>query len=40
MHKDKYLEIYNSDIQSVISWEGLKPQACNLPQIYSYLANT
>ena len=24
MHKDKYWEICNSIIQSVISWEGLK----------------
>ena len=36
-HKDKYLEIRNSIIQSVISREGLKLQAYNLLQIYSYL---
>ena len=36
-HKDKYLEIRNSIIQSVISREGLKLHAYNLLQIYSYL---
>ena len=36
-HKDKYLEISNSIIQSVISREGLKLHAYNLLQIYSYL---
>ena len=36
-HKDKYLEICNSIIQSVISREGLKLHAYNLLQIYSYL---
>ena len=29
MHKDKYLEIHNLIIQSVISQEALKSQACN-----------
>ena len=37
MHKDKYLEIRNSIIQSVISQEGLKLHAYNSLQIYSYL---
>ena len=37
MHKDKYLEIPNSIIQSIISQEGLKMHAYNLLQIYSYL---
>ena len=37
MHKDKYLEIRNSIIQSVISQEGLKLHAYNLLQIYNYL---
>ena len=37
MHKDKYLEIRNSIIQSEISWEGLKLHAYNLLQIYGYL---
>ena len=37
MHKDKYLEIRSSVIQSVISLEGLKPHAYNLLQIYSHL---
>ena len=36
-HKEKYLEIRNSIIQSVISPEGLKLHAYNLLQIYSYL---
>ena len=36
-HKDKYLEICNSIIQSVISREGLKLHAYNSLQIYSYL---
>ena len=36
-HKDKYLEICNSIIQSVICQEGLKLHAYNLLQIYSYL---
>ena len=36
-NKDKYLEICNSIIQSVISREGLKLQAYNSLQIYSYL---
>ena len=36
-HKDKYLEIRNSVIQSVISLEGLKLHAYNLLQICSYL---
>ena len=36
-HKDKYLEIRNSIIQSVISREGLKLHAYNSLQIYSYL---
>ena len=36
-HKDKYLEILNSIIQSVISREGLKLHAYNSLQIYSYL---
>ena len=35
--KDKYLEICNSIIQSVISREGLKLHAYNSLQIYSYL---
>ena len=33
-HKDK---IHNLIIQSVLSQEGLKLQACNLLWIYSYL---
>ena len=37
MHKDKYLEIRNSIIQSVISREGSKLHAYNSLQIYSYL---
>ena len=37
MHKDKYWEIRNSIIQSVISREGLKLHAYNSLQIYSYL---
>ena len=37
MHKDKYLEIRNSIIQSAISREGLKLHAYNSLQIYSYL---
>ena len=37
MHKDKYLEIRNLIIQNVISREGLKLHAYNLPQIISYL---
>ena len=37
MHEDKYLEIRNSIIQSVISQEGLKLHAYNSLQIYSYL---
>ena len=37
MHKDKYLEIHNSVIQSVISREGLKSHTYNSLQIYSYL---
>ena len=37
MHKDKYWEIRNSIIQSVICQEGLKLQACNLLWIYSHL---
>ena len=36
MHKDEYLEICGSIIQSVISLESLKLQAYNLPQIHSY----
>ena len=36
-HKDKYLEIRNSIIQSVICREGLKLHAYNSLQIYSYL---
>ena len=36
MHKDKYLEIRNSIIQSVISRGGLKLQACNFPQAHRY----
>ena len=37
LHKDKYLEIRNNQIIiSVISWEGLKLQESNLPQIYTY----
>ena len=36
-HKDKYLEIRNSIIQSVISREGSKLHAYNSLQIYSYL---
>ena len=36
-HKDKYLEIRNLIIQSIISREGLKLHAYNLLQIYSYL---
>ena len=36
-HKDKYLEIRNSIIQSVISRDGSKLHAYNLLQIYSYL---
>ena len=39
-HKDKYLEIRNSIIQSVISREGLKLHAYNSLQIYSYLIVT
>ena len=35
--KDKYLEIRNSIIQSVISREGLKLHAYNSLQMYSYL---
>ena len=38
LHKDKYLEIHNSIIQSVISQEGLKLHAYNSLQIYSYKA--
>ena len=37
MHRDTYLEIRNSIIQSVISQEGLKLHAYNSLQIYSYL---
>ena len=37
MEVDKCLEIRNSIIQSVISREGLKLQAYNSLQIYSYL---
>ena len=37
MHKDKYLEIHNLIIQSVLSQDGLKLQVYNLLQIYSYL---
>ena len=33
----KYLEIRNLIIQNVLSQEGLKLQAYNLLQIYSYL---
>ena len=36
-HKDKYLEICSSIIQSVISREGLKLHAYNLLLMYSYL---
>ena len=36
-HKDKYLEIHNSIIQSAISQEGSKLHAYNSLQIYSYL---
>ena len=36
-HKNKYLEIRNSIVQSVISPEGLKLRAYNSLQIYSYL---
>ena len=36
-HKDKYLEIRNSIIQSVISQAGSKLHAYNLLQIYTYL---
>ena len=39
-HKDNYLEICNSIIQSVISREGSKLHAYNLLQIYSYLIAT
>ena len=35
-HKDKYLEICNSIIYSVISREGSKLYAYNSLQIYSY----
>ena len=35
-HKDNYLEKRNRIIQSVISPEGLKLQACNLQHSYSY----
>ena len=35
-HKDNYLEKHNRIIQSVISPEGLKLQACDLPHSYSY----
>ena len=35
-HKDNYLEKRNWIIQSIISPEGLKLQACNLPLNYSY----
>ena len=35
IHKDKYLEIYNSIIQSVVCRETLKQQA-NLPRFRSY----
>ena len=35
-HKDNYLEKRNWIIQSVISPEGLKLQACNLQRSYSY----
>ena len=37
IQEDKYLEIFNSIMQSVISWEGLKLQACNLSWIYGFL---
>ena len=37
MHKDKYSEIRNSIIQSVISREGSKLHAYNSQQIYNYL---
>ena len=37
MHEDKYLEICNSIIQSVISREGLKLHAYNSLQMYSNL---
>ena len=37
MHKDKYLEIHNSIIHSVISQESLKLHAYNSLQMYSYL---
>ena len=37
LRTDKYLEIHNSIIQSVISREGLKLHAYNSLQIYSYL---
>ena len=36
-HKDKYLEVHNSIIQSVISQEGSKLHAYISLQIYSYL---
>ena len=36
-YKDKYLEIHNSIIQSVISREGSKLHAYNSLQIYSYI---
>ena len=36
-HKDNYLEKRDWIIQSVISPEGLKLQACNLQHSYSYL---
>ena len=35
-HKDNYLEKRNWIIQSIISSEDLKLQACNLPHSYSY----
>ena len=37
MHKDKFWEMRNSIIQSVIFLEGLEPQTCNSLWIYSYL---
>ena len=37
MHNDKYLDIHDSIIQSVISREGSKLHAYNSLQIYSYL---
>ena len=36
--KGKTLEIHNSVIESVISQEGLKLQACSLSLIHSYKA--